>query len=71
MTYTGNLYFGEKTASFTEAKEPIDIIIGIPEKLQEKGRTYVIIRAHDGVPAFMNDMDDESGTITVSTDLFL
>lgn len=56
--------------AITATKEPIEIIIGIPEKLQEKGRSYVIIRAHDGVPTFMNDMDDEPDTITVSTDLF-
>ncbi|MCM1120297.1 MAG: InlB B-repeat-containing protein [bacterium] len=56
--------------AITATREPIEIIIGIPEKLQEKGRTYYIIRAHDGVSAFMNDMDDEPSTITVSTDLF-
>ena len=56
--------------AITEAEEPVEIIIGIPEKLQGKDRAYYIIRAHDGVPALMNDMDDEPSTITVSTDLF-
>lgn len=56
--------------AITEAEEPVEIIIGIPEKLQEKDRAYYIIRAHDGVSAFMNDMDNEPSTITVSTDLF-
>lgn len=56
--------------AITETRTPIEVIIGIPEQLQEKGRTYVIIRAHGGVPTLMNDMDDEPGTITVSTDLF-
>lgn len=56
--------------AITATREPIEVIIGIPESLQEKGRAYYIIRAHDGIPAFMNDMDDEPGTITVSTDLF-
>lgn len=56
--------------AITETRTPIEVIIGIPEQLQEKGRTYVIIRAHNGVPTFMNDVDDEPGTITVSTDLF-
>lgn len=54
----------------TEAEKPIEIIIGISEKLQEEGRTYYIIRAHDGVYTFMNDMDDNPDTITVSTDRF-
>lgn len=56
--------------AITKAEEPVEIIIGIPEKLQEKDRAYYIIRAHDGVSAFMNDMDNEPSTITVSTDLF-
>ena len=56
--------------AITEAEEPIEIIIGIPLKLQEKGRTYYIIRAHGGVHTFMNDMDDNPDTITVSTELF-
>lgn len=56
--------------AITEAEEPIEMVIGIPEKLQEKGREYVIIRAHDGVHYFMNDMDDKPDTITISTDMF-
>lgn len=56
--------------AITTTEEPIEIIIGIPEKLQEEGRTYYIIRAHDGEHTFMEDMDDEPGTITVSTDRF-
>ncbi len=56
--------------AITEAREPIEIIIGIPLKLREKGRTYYIIRAHGGIHTFMNDMDDNPDTITVSTELF-
>ena len=33
----------------TTTREPIEIVIEIPENLQEKDREYVIIRAHDGV----------------------
>ncbi len=56
--------------AITATKEPIEIIVGIPEKLQEKGRSYVIIRAHDGVHTLMDDLDDDPSTITVNTDLF-
>lgn len=56
--------------AITETGEPIDVIIGIPEKLQEKGRTYYIIRAHDGVHTVMTDMDDAPSTITISTGRF-
>lgn len=56
--------------TITEAKEPIDVVIGIPEALQEKGREYYIIRAHEGEYTFLDDMDDEQETITISTDRF-
>ncbi len=54
----------------TETGEPIEVIIGIPEKLQEEGRVYYIIRAHDGVHTVMSDMDNETETITISTGMF-
>jgi len=54
----------------TETGEPIEVVIGIPEKLQEEGRTYYIIRAHDGVHTVMSDMDNETETITISTGMF-
>ncbi len=56
--------------AITETGEPIEVIIGIPEKLQGKGRSYYIIRAHEGVHTVMSDMDDDPGTITISTGMF-
>ena len=56
--------------AITATREPIEVIIGIPESLQEKGRAYYIIRAHEGVHTFMSDMDADPYTITVSTNMF-
>ena len=56
--------------SITETAEAVDIVIGIPENLQKNGRTYYVIRAHDGAHTFMKDMDDVSGTITIRTEVF-
>lgn len=56
--------------AITATKEPIEVIIGVPDSLQEKGRTYYIIRAHEGEHTFMRDMDSEPDTITISTDMF-
>ncbi len=56
--------------AITATDEPIEVVIGIPEKLQSDGRKFIIIRAHEGEYAFMNDLDDAPDTITVSTDLF-
>lgn len=56
--------------AITATDEPIEVVIGIPEKLQSGGREFYIIRAHEGEYTFMNDLDDAPDTITVSTDLF-
>ena len=50
--------------------EPIDVVIGIPEELRDKGSAYYIIRAHDGGCDLLHDMDEAEDTITISTDLF-
>lgn len=46
------------------------LVIGVPEELQEEGRTYYIIRAHEGEYTLMTDMDDEQNTITIRTEMF-
>lgn len=56
--------------AITKTREPIEVIIGVPDTLQEKGRTYYIIRSHEGEYTFMSDMDSEQNTITISTDMF-
>ncbi len=54
----------------TETKEPIDVVIGVPEELKADGRKFYIIRSHDGAYTLLPDTDDEPDTITVSTNLF-
>lgn len=54
----------------TSTKEPIDVVIGVPEDMQEEGREFYIIRAHEGEHTLMRDLDEEPDTITVSTDKF-
>lgn len=56
--------------AITETDEPIEVVVNIPEKLLSDNREFYIIRAHNGEYTFMDDMDDASDTITVSTDLF-
>ena len=56
--------------AISETREPLEVVIGIPEELQEKGRTYYIIRAHGGKYTLMSDMDDEQNTITIRTKMF-
>ena len=54
----------------TETKEPIEVVMGIPEKLLSEYRKFYIIRAHNGEYTFMDDLDSEPDTITIRTDLF-
>ncbi|MDE6318534.1 MAG: hypothetical protein K2M22_02245 [Lachnospiraceae bacterium] len=54
----------------TSTEEPFDVIIGIPEALQEDGREFYIIRSHEGEYTLLNDMDSAPETVTISTDLF-
>ncbi len=54
----------------THTKEPIEVVIGIPEELKGDGREFYIIRSHDGEYTLLPDTDDNPDTITVSTDMF-
>lgn len=54
----------------TATKEPIEIVIGVPEELKSAGREYYVIRAHEGEYTVLEDMDSEPDTITIYTDLF-
>ncbi len=54
----------------TSTKEPIEVIIGVPEELQEDGREFYIIRSHEGEYTLLNDMDNDPDTVTISTNLF-
>ena len=51
-------------------QEPVEVVIGIPDELQSDGRTFYIIRAHEGQYTLLADMDDEPDTITICTDMF-
>ena len=54
----------------TATDTPVEVVIGIPEKLLSDGREFTVIRAHNGEYAFMNDLDDAPDTITISTERF-
>ena len=51
-------------------KEPIEISIGILKELQEDGRTFYIIRSHEGEYALLNDVGHDPNNITIRTNMF-
>lgn len=54
----------------THTSSPITITIDIPSSLRNGGRRFRMIRAHEGTAAILRDMDNNSNTITISTDRF-
>ena len=54
----------------TQTREPVEVVVGVPETLLADGRIYEIARSHDGGFALLQDLDDTAETVTVATDLF-
>ena len=54
----------------TGTVEPIEVVIGIPQKLQSIDREFFIIRSHEGEYTLLTDMDDAPDTVTIHTDRF-
>ncbi|MDE8733246.1 InlB B-repeat-containing protein [Eubacteriales bacterium DFI.9.88] len=50
--------------------KPIQIVTAIPSALQAPERTYVMLRSHDGKIDVLPDLDKDSETITVESNLF-
>lgn len=61
---------GENRTDITETKEQITITINVPESLRGTGRTFAVIRVHNGETVTLNDLDDDPNTVTVATDRF-
>ena len=54
----------------TGTVEPVEVVIGIPLKLQSTDREFFIIRSHEGEYTLLTDMDDAPDTVTIHTDRF-
>lgn len=48
----------------------VTIVIAVPEGLRAEGRTFRIIRMHDGAADVLEDLDEDGSTITFRTSLF-
>ncbi len=54
----------------TETNVPVEIVIDVPEDLQQAEREFSVIRIHDGVATVLEDLDDNPATVTFQTDRF-
>ncbi len=58
------------TESVSETEEPMEIVIAIPDDIYQAGKTYSILRVHNGELTVLPDLDDNPKTITFRTDRF-
>lgn len=63
-------WVGDDMTNITELDDVITITIAIPEEYQADGRTFSVIRVHEGVATVLEDLDDDPTTITFQTNLF-
>lgn len=61
---------GDESQKISRTYQPISITFEIPKELRGDGRTYAVIRVHNGKADVLNDTDSVSDTVTVDTDLF-
>ena len=61
---------GGTTTNIKQLNVPMEVIIQIPEEIYKSGRTYAILREHDGELSILPDLDDDPKTITFKTDRF-
>ncbi len=60
----------EELGTLNELEEEITITVAIPEELKAEGRTYKVIRNHNGEVTVLNTVVNEDGTISFKTDRF-
>lgn len=53
-----------------ELNEEITFTVAIPEDLMKEGRTFYVIRVHDGKAETLDTVENEDGTLTFKTDKF-
>ena len=54
----------------TNTKSDITVTFDLPEALRKTGRTYSVIRVHDGITEVLPDLDNDVNTVTIETDKF-
>ena len=53
-----------------ETNDMIRIALDVPEELVKSGRTFFVIRNHDGQMSVLRDLDGDDSTLTIETDRF-
>lgn len=56
--------------NITSLSSAITLVMDVPVELQKAGRTFALVRVHDGTPVILLDEDSSDSTITVTSDSF-
>ena len=58
------------TSKVNETPVPLEVVIEVPDEIFAKGKTYSVLRLHQGSVTVLPDLDDNPKTITFRTDKF-
>ena len=61
---------GGFTERVNETPTTMEVVIEIPDEIYEEGKTYSVLRVHQGELSILPDLDDNPKTITFRTDRF-
>ena len=61
---------GGYTERVTEIPTTMEVVVEIPDEYYEEGKTYAVLRVHQGELTILPDLDDNPKTITFRTDRF-
>lgn len=61
---------GDTETDIHELKNPITLVITVPEALRATGREFAVVRVHEGKASILSDLDSDPNTVTFKTDRF-
>ena len=61
---------GGFTEKVTELPTTMEVVVEVPDNIYKEGKTYSILRVHQGGLSILPDLDDNPKTITFRTDRF-
>ena len=54
----------------TTTKEPVKVVINVPEEMQKVSNKFYVLRIHNGVSTLLYDKDEDPKTVTIDSDQF-
>ena len=61
---------GEELGTYNELNETLTFTVAIPDDMETEGKTFVVIRVHNGEVTILDTVMNEDGTLSFETDRF-